>query len=53
MRLRAAVTVKRYHDRNKSGWWAWLVLIPVIGWLWQLVELGFFAGTPKANRYGA
>lgn len=48
----AAVTVKRYHDRDKSGWWLWLVLIPLIGSLWQLAELGFFTGTSGPNRYG-
>ncbi len=47
-----AVGVKRYHDLNKSGWWIFLALIPLIGQLWQLVELGFVPGTPGPNRYG-
>ena len=47
-----AVAVKRYHDRNKSGWWVLIGLIPLIGPFWQLIELGFLPGTPSANRYG-
>ena len=47
-----AISVRRYHDRDKSGWWLLLVLIPVIGWIWLLVELGFLAGTPGPNRFG-
>ena len=47
-----AVSIKRYHDRNKSGWWVLIFLIPIIGPIWQLIELGFLPGTPGANRYG-
>jgi uncharacterized membrane protein YhaH (DUF805 family) len=47
-----AVSIKRYHDRNKSGWWVLIALIPYIGTLWQVVELGFFAGNPGPNRFG-
>jgi uncharacterized membrane protein YhaH (DUF805 family) len=47
-----AVSVKRYHDRNKPAWWVLLVLIPLVGAIFILVELGFFAGTPGPNRYG-
>jgi uncharacterized membrane protein YhaH (DUF805 family) len=36
-----AVTIKRLRDRGKSGWWVLAVLIPLIGPLWLLVELGF------------
>ena len=32
-------TVKRYHDRNKSGWWYLIQFIPLIGGIWALVEL--------------
>ena len=47
-----AVAVKRYHDRNKSGWWILIVFIPIIGLVWYIVELGFLPGTPGPNRYG-
>ncbi|MEI9964107.1 MAG: DUF805 domain-containing protein [Caulobacteraceae bacterium] len=44
--------VKRCHDRDKSGWWMLLTLIPLIGWIWWLIELGFLDGTPGSNRFG-
>jgi uncharacterized membrane protein YhaH (DUF805 family) len=47
-----ALAVKRWHDRDKRGWWALIVFVPVIGWLWALIENGFLRGTRGANRYG-
>jgi uncharacterized membrane protein YhaH (DUF805 family) len=47
-----AVAVKRYHDRDKSGWWVLIVFVPVIGGLWYLIECGFLRGTPGPNTYG-
>lgn len=54
-----AISIKRCHDRNKSGWWMllWigLSLIPYVGvlaGLWCLVELGFLDGTQGPNRFG-
>ncbi|MEJ2036110.1 MAG: DUF805 domain-containing protein, partial [Maritimibacter sp.] len=26
-----SVTVRRLHDRDKSGWWYWLFLVPIVG----------------------
>ena len=34
------VHIKRFHDRDKSGWWVLLGLIPFIGAIWLLIELG-------------
>ena len=48
-----ALGVKRWHDRNKSGWWVLIAFVPVIGGLWYLVECGFLKGTAGANTYGA
>jgi uncharacterized membrane protein YhaH (DUF805 family) len=31
-----AVSIKRWHDRNKSGWWVWINLIPLVGAIWSL-----------------
>lgn len=45
-------TVKRYHDRGKSGWWFFVALIPFIGGLWQLIECGFCSGDDGDNAYG-
>jgi uncharacterized membrane protein YhaH (DUF805 family) len=47
-----AVYAKRWHDRDKSGWWSLIVLVPVIGGIWILVELGMLEGTRGANQYG-
>lgn len=47
-----AVSIKRWHDRNKAGWWVLVNLIPFVGWLWALVENGFLRGTPGPNRFG-
>ena len=45
------ISIKRCHDRDKSGWWLLIQLIPVVGPLWCLVELGFLPGTSGPNHY--
>ena len=47
-----AIAVKRYHDRDISGWWSLVSLIPLIGFFWLLVALGFRSGTGSENRFG-
>ena len=47
-----AISVKRWHDRGKSGWWILIGLIPIIGWLWVIVETCFLPGTDGPNEYG-
>ena len=47
-----ANAVKRYHDRNKSGWWVLIVFVPIIGALWYIIECGFLRGTVGPNTYG-
>ena len=47
-----AVGAKRYHDRDKSAWWLLIAFIPIIGPIWQFVELGFLKGTDGPNRFG-
>lgn len=46
-----AVSVRRLHDVDKSGWWLLLYLIPVIG---VIVLLIWFCskGTTGPNRFG-
>ncbi len=44
--------IKRWHDRDKSGWWVLVGLIPVIGSIWILIENGLLPGTEGANRFG-
>ena len=48
-----AVQTKRWHDRNKSGLWNLLCLVPIAGPIWAIIELGFQKGTPRANLYGS
>ena len=43
------VHIKRFHDRDKSGWWVLIGLVPIIGAIWLLIELGFLKGTPGAE----
>jgi uncharacterized membrane protein YhaH (DUF805 family) len=48
-----ALQVKRWHDRDKSGAWCFINLIPGIGGIWMFVECGCLAGTPGENTYGS
>jgi uncharacterized membrane protein YhaH (DUF805 family) len=50
--LGVIVYIKRFHDRDKSGWWVLIGLIPIIGAIWLPIELGFLKGTPRPNRFG-
>jgi uncharacterized membrane protein YhaH (DUF805 family) len=47
-----ALQVKRWHDRDKSGWWVLISLVPFIGFFWVLIECGFLDGTPGPNKFG-
>ena len=42
---------RRWHDRDKSAWWALLTLVPFFGLLWVFIECGFLKGTDGPNRY--
>ncbi len=46
-----AVTVRRLHDIDRSGWWILINLIPLIGTIVLLV-FAVSEGTPGTNRYG-
>ncbi len=47
-----ALTVKRWHDLDKSGWWILIGLIPIVGTIWAFLETGFLKGTEGPNRFG-
>jgi len=53
-----AVTVRRLHDRDMSGWWYLgfiaLSMIPVVGFIASIAMLVIFClpGTPGPNRFG-
>lgn len=46
-----AVTVRRFHDRDMSGWFILLNFIPYVGGLIVFVFM-LLPGTPGPNRYG-
>lgn len=47
-----AISAKRWHDRDKSGVWSLITLVPLIGGIWMLVECGFLRGKSGSNNYG-
>ncbi|WP_275788177.1 DUF805 domain-containing protein [Pararhizobium gei] len=47
-----ALSVRRLHDIDRSGWWLLLVLIPILGW----IPLFYFTIQPSqesSNRFGS
>ena len=46
-------TVKRLHDRNRSGGWFFMAFVPFIGTIWIVIECGIKAGTPGPNNFGS
>ena len=46
-----AVTVRRLHDIDRTGWWVLISLVPLIGWIVLLV-FTVQDSTPGTNRYG-
>lgn len=48
-----AIQVKRWHDRDKAGWWVLISFVPIIGPIWALIENGFLPGTEGDNRFGS
>jgi len=46
-----AVTIRRLHDTDRSGWWLLICFIPLIGAIWLLVLL-VIDGTSGQNQYG-
>ncbi|WP_211271277.1 DUF805 domain-containing protein [Moraxella pluranimalium] len=47
-----ALTVRRLHDVDKSGWWYFISLVPLIGGIWLLILL-CTEGTRGENQFGA
>jgi uncharacterized membrane protein YhaH (DUF805 family) len=46
-----AVSVRRLHDTNRSGWWLLIGLVPLIGVIVLLVFV-VSDSTPGGNQYG-
>ena len=47
-----AVSVRRLHDIDKTGWWILIGFIPIIGTIILLI-FAFLPGTAGDNKYGA
>ena len=47
-----AISAKRWHDRDKSAWWILVGIIPLIGFIWLIIECGCLKGSDGANRFG-
>ncbi len=48
--LQAAITIKRCHDRGKTGFWSMLLFVPVVGQIWLLVDCGILPGVTASGR---
>jgi len=46
-----AVTVRRLHDTDRSGWWILISLVPLVGWIFLLIFM-IQDSTPGINRFG-
>jgi uncharacterized membrane protein YhaH (DUF805 family) len=46
-----SVTVRRLHDIDRTGWWFWLWLLPIVGWI-VLMVFWCQRGTEGPNRFG-
>lgn len=44
------LSVRRLHDSGRTGWWWWIGLVPLVGWIVLLVFY-LTPGTPGPNRY--
>ncbi len=47
-----SVTIRRLHDTDRSGWWVFIILIPIIGALALLVFM-VLDSIPNDNRFGS
>ncbi|NJB81553.1 DUF805 domain-containing protein [Wenyingzhuangia aestuarii] len=45
------VSIRRLHDVNKSGWFMFIALIPLVGMIWLIVVLAT-EGDKGPNQYG-
>jgi uncharacterized membrane protein YhaH (DUF805 family) len=46
-----AIGIKRCHDRNRTGWFLLIGLIPLVS-IWLVVELSILRGSVGPNRFG-
>lgn len=46
------ISIKRWHDHDKSAWFILIYFIPIVGSLINFFVLGFLRGTDGSNRFG-
>ena len=46
-----AVQVRRLHDTDRSGFWWFIAIIPIVGFI-VLIVFDCLPGTPGSNRFG-
>ncbi|MFK7792614.1 MAG: DUF805 domain-containing protein [Devosiaceae bacterium] len=46
-----AMGIKRWHDRDRSGWWVLLSFIPIVN-IYAYISMFLLSGTPGINRFG-
>jgi uncharacterized membrane protein YhaH (DUF805 family) len=46
-----AVTIRRLHDLDRTGWWIFIWFIPLVGWIILLIWF-CTKGTDGPNRFG-
>jgi uncharacterized membrane protein YhaH (DUF805 family) len=44
-----AVTARRLHDTNRSGWWQLLTFVPLIGWI--VLIIWYCQGPVRPSRF--
>lgn len=47
-----AVSIRRLHDLDRSGWWFLLWFVPIVGWI-VMIYWACCRGTAGTNRFGA
>ena len=47
-----SVTVRRFHDIGRTGWWLLLMLIPILGWIAVFV-FTLLDSESGSNKYGS
>jgi uncharacterized membrane protein YhaH (DUF805 family) len=50
--MSVVLCIKRFHDHDSSAWWCLILLVPAIGFLFFVIELGMVRGTQGSNTYG-
>jgi uncharacterized membrane protein YhaH (DUF805 family) len=47
-----SLSIRRLHDIDKSGWWLFIIFVPLIGQIWFFI-LTVTEGTSGSNQFGS